>query len=336
MFEITKGKIKKAQKVVLYGPEGIGKSTFGSKMPDPLFIDTEGSTIHLDVKRFDKPQSWAELLQMVDYVKKNPTICNTLVIDTADWAETLAIKNICSSKGVTGIEDFGYGKGYTYLAEEFSKLLNSLTDLTDLGINVLVLAHAQMRKFEQPDEMGAYDRWELKLQKKTAPLLKEWADAILFANYRTTIITDPKTKSKKATGGQRMVYTNHHPAWDAKNRWGLQEELPLDGEEIISHLYVRDSKEKPQEKEEKLFKAEEKKESTVSKKETVEVKEEVKNEQLRHLMNVNKVSVTQIEKAVEKQGFFPKGTRLKEYPEDFIKQVLVDNWEKVLESIKNN
>lgn len=241
MIEIISGKLKKAQKVVLYGPEGIGKSTFASKFPDPLFIDTEGSTAFLDVKRFNKPTSWALLKEMVKEVKNNPDLCNTLVIDTADWAETLATENVCSTKNVQNIEDIGYGKGYTYLWQEFGGLLNLLEELIDKGINVLLLAHAQMRKFEQPDEMGAYDRWELKLQKKIAPMVKEWADCVLFANYKTMIIEDSKTKSKKAAGGQRVMYTTHHPAWDAKNRYGLKEVEAFDVGVILPHLFIKEA-----------------------------------------------------------------------------------------------
>ena len=48
-MEITRGKVQKAKKVVIYGPEGIGKSTFASRFPDPVFIDTEGSTNDLSL-----------------------------------------------------------------------------------------------------------------------------------------------------------------------------------------------------------------------------------------------------------------------------------------------
>ena len=102
-----------------------------------------------------------------------------------------------------------------------SHLLNFLTDLSEQGINIVLLAHSHLRKFEQPDEAGAYDRWELKLGKRTAALSKEWADLVLFANYRT-LVTDIDGK-KKASGGERVVYTSHHPSWDAKNRHGLPE-----------------------------------------------------------------------------------------------------------------
>ena len=84
--------------------------------------------------------------------------------------------------------------------------------------------------------MGAYDRWELKLQKKTAPLLKEWSDMLLFCNYKNTIIEDSKTKSKKAVGGKRVMYTTHAPTYDAKNRFALPESLDMDFDQI-SHIF---------------------------------------------------------------------------------------------------
>lgn len=236
-MEITRGKILGAQKTVIYGPEGIGKSTFAAQFPNPVFIDTEGSTKHMDVARLPKPTSWTMLMESVKYVKANPTICQTLVVDTADWAEQLCITHVCSKKeGVTGIEDFGYGKGYVYLAEEFGRFLNALTEVIEAGINVAITAHAKMRKFEQPDETGAYDRWELKLSKTTAPLLKEWADMVLFANYKTYVVNvdnQGATKGKnKAQGGQRVMYAAHHPCWDAKNRHSLPDEMPFEYKQI--------------------------------------------------------------------------------------------------------
>ena len=171
-------------------------------------------------------------------VKRFPELCKTLVIDTADWAEQLCIDAICAKANKSGIEDFGYGKGYVYLSEEFGRLLNLLEDVVGLGINVVFTAHAKMRKFEQPDEMGAYDRWEMKLEKQTGPLLKEWADMVLFANYETVVINvddQGATKGKnKVQGGRRVMYTVHHPCWDAKNRQDLKEKLPFEYASIAS------------------------------------------------------------------------------------------------------
>lgn len=229
-MEIIKGKIPGAKKVVVYGPEGIGKSTFASQFPNPLFIDTEGSTKDMDVARTKKPSSWTMILEQIQEVRKNPSLCKTLVVDTIDWAEQMCIEHICTKHNKEGIESFGYGNGYVYAKEEFGRFLNRLDDVVEAGINVVLVAHAQMRKFEQPEEMGAYDRYELKLGKKTSsqisPLVKEWADMLLFANYKTyAVAIDDNGKKYKPQGGKRVMFTSHHPCWDAKNRYGLPDEM---------------------------------------------------------------------------------------------------------------
>ncbi|MCD8299568.1 MAG: ATP-binding protein [Clostridiales bacterium] len=237
MLNIKNGKIPRPQKVVIYGAEGVGKTTLASKFPDPLFVDTEGGTAHMDVRRIDRPATWEELLSIVGEVAATKGVCKTLVIDTADWVEQLAIKYVCGKYRKAGIEEFGYSKGYVYLAEEFSRLLAALDKVIASGTHVVVTAHAKMRKFEQPDEMGAYDRWETKLTKQVAPLLKEWCDMLLFCNYKTFVVqSDNAMEKAKVQGGKRVMYTTHHPCWDAKNRHGLPEELDLEFSGI-AHLF---------------------------------------------------------------------------------------------------
>ena len=251
-FSITKGRTAKAQKVVIYGVEGIGKSTLASKFPDPIFIDLEGSTGNMDVARLDKPTSWTMLINEINYIRANPTLCRTIVIDTADWAERLATEYICQQANKTDITQFGYGDGFIKLETEIGRFLNLLSDLVEAGINVVLTAHAIIKKFEQPDEMGAYDRYELKLGNKTtaktAALLKEWADMVLFCNYKTHVFTtDDKGKKHKAQGGERVMYAEHHPSWDAKNRHGLPFEMPMDYGQI-AHIFATQasvSKESP-------------------------------------------------------------------------------------------
>lgn len=236
-MKINQGKKSQALKGVIYGPEGVGKSTLASHLPDPLFIDLEGGTNQLDVKRVeDQITTWKDFCLLFKEIEKNPGVCKTVVIDTADMAELYCSYYTCAKHKIDSIAQPDYGKGYMYLSDEFQKLLNQLTRINrDYNINIVFLAHSQLKKFEQPDEFGAYDRYELKLEKKIAQALKEWGDFVLFLNYKTMVTYSKDGKmggSYKATGGKRMIYTTHTPTWDAKNRFGLAEELPLEYDSI--------------------------------------------------------------------------------------------------------
>ncbi len=226
---VVTGPQQRPVKCVVYGPEGVGKSTWAAAWPRPIFIDTEGSTDRLDVARLPKPTNWKQLHGYVKGLGEDPHGYQTLVIDTADWAERLCAETLCAENGKAGIEDFGYGKGYTYLVERFAALLRELDTLRDKrGMNCVFCAHAVVRKLELPEEAGAYDHWELKCSKQVSPLLKEWAELLAFAAYKT-VVTEGKDGKARATGGtRRVLYTVHTAAYDAKNRFGLPAELPLD------------------------------------------------------------------------------------------------------------
>lgn len=381
-FAISSGVIKSRQKIVVYGPEGIGKSTFAAQFPKPLFIDTEGSTKKLDVNRFrDKPTSWSMLKNYVEYVKQNPGVCETLIIDTIDWAERLCVESILASHNKKGIEDFGYGNGYTYVAEEIGRFLNLLQELIDKDIcNVVLTAHSQIKHFEQPDESGSYDRYELKLGKKTtsqtSPLVKEWADMILFANYETfAVAADKEGKKFKGQGGQRVMYTAHHPCWDAKNRDGLPPKLPFDYSQIahiINGNYVPDNIPNiPQTEPPKADKAVSKPVDTkpaapsepVQTPEPVSVQPELTEtkpasppsymadfeevvseneippgipEKLKGLMVANGVTEEDIRIVVAAKGYFPLRMSVADYSPEFIEGVLVGAWEQVYAQIAEN
>lgn len=359
-MQITRGIKARAQKVVIYGPEGIGKSSFAAQFPDPVFIDTEGSTDNMDVARLDKPSSWTMLMNEIAFIKANPDSCKTLVVDTIDWAESLAVESVCAQHGKKGIEDFGWGNGYTYVREEIGRFLNSLSELIDLGINVVLTAHAQIKNFTQPDEMGSYDRYELKLGKKTssqtAPLVKEWADMVLFCNYETIVMTDEKSKKSKAQGGQRVMYTQHHPAWDAKNRHNLPNKLPLDYAGIAHIFNVQPTQPAPvtpptpsaptapQPVEEVPAQTQEQPAPQV---ETPVVENPAPVERdpyqepapyiepaLRDLMIANQVTEQELQQAVASKGYYPVETPISMYDKSFIDGALVATWDRVFEMVK--
>ena len=231
--KITRGVQPGAIKALIYGVEGVGKSTLAGRIPGALFIDLEGSTRRLDVARLERPGSWEALLgQVRRFRDARPVGYGALVIDTADWAEQLAIEAVVARHQAKGIEDFGYGKGWVYLHEEFGKLLNLLSDIAEGGAHAVLVAHAQITKFEQPDQTGAYDRWSLKLSRRVAATAKEWADEVFFLDYETVVVADADGKARARGGTERVIRTQHSAAWDAKDRFGLAARLPLDWEPI--------------------------------------------------------------------------------------------------------
>ena len=363
-IKISNGIIPSKQKVVIYGPEGIGKSTLASKFPRPLFIDTEGSTKKLNVNRFEeKPTSWAMLNNYIQYVKQNPDVCDTLVIDTMDWAERLCVEDVLNTYGKKGIEDFGYGNGYGYVAEAVGRLLNTLQDLVDSDVcNVVLNCHSQLKRFDQPDEAGSYDRYELKLGKKTnsqtSPLIKEWADMILFCNYETfAVAADKEGKKFKAQGGQRVMYTTHHPCWDAKNRDGLPDKLPMDYEEIAHIIEGKSAPVPPPQKAQPVKSAESSPEPAGTSSapvsnpvpphppvDSLEGFEEIIERDdldglpkaLQDLMKANGVTEEDIRVAVANKGYFPEMMPVANYPPDFINGVLISAWDQVYAIIEEN
>ncbi len=348
-MELTSGLRQEPQRIVIYGPEAIGKSTLASQLPDPVFIDVEGSTSDLNVFRTPSPQSWRSLIDMTNEFITNHHGRKTLVIDTADWAERLCISHICASNNLTalgGQEDFG--RSYNLLETEWCRWLDSLSRVATSGMHVCLLAHAKMRKFEVPDQEGAYDRFELKLEKKSASALKEWARCVLFLNYKTYVVAgDRKGDKAKGTGGKRVIHTSHHPVWDAKNRVGLADELPLEYASIAKlfpptapQVVAPVSTPKPADPAPVV--------PPPAQPETAPAKPADAQPQagavfggnrpaslipLLDLMRRDSVTEHEIQLAVAKRGYYPSDTPLDNYDPQFVSGRLVAHWPKVIEMV---
>lgn len=357
-MEITRGRIPSGQKVILYGPEGIGKTSLAACFPNPVFIDTEGSTRNFDVARLPAPTSWEMLKKEAEYPLNYPGEVGTLVIDTADWAEKLCNQSVCQRAGKSGIEDFGYGKGYTYAAEEFGRLLDLLDRVTASGVHVVFNAHTQLRKVELPDDMGAYDKWELKCSKQLSPMLKEWADLVLFCNYKTFIVKSESGKGK-AQGGQRMMYATHRVTYDAKNRHGLPDEMPMDYGQI-AHLFAAQQApvmEPPagSAAQEPIAnptpaainaapQAEEPPTSVPDAATLDDGRDDYAfpntldgiHPALADLMRANRVLPGEIQQVVAQKGYLPLDMPVSQYPADFVEGCLVAAWPAVLECVEKD
>ena len=233
-MKITKGKQTRPQRVVIYGVESVGKTTFAAQFPAPLFLDIEGGTAHLNTDRCEI-NSWAELNGALKEVAASDY--QTVIIDSADWAERLCVEDLLASTKKASIEDYGYGKGWVMVAERMSRMLTALDSLIANGKHVVLLAHSKVQRVEPPDLMTAYDRYELKMSKQSSPLVKEWADELWFFRFKTKVVESENGKAKGTGGKQRIILTTHSAAYDAKTRSGLAEELPMEWDSV-AHLFA--------------------------------------------------------------------------------------------------
>ena len=228
-IQITRGIKSRPQKVVIYGPEGVGKTTLASDFPSPVFIDAEGGTDHMDVPRIEV-QDMKGIRAAIAHLKANPGEFKTVVLDTIDWIEKRLVKDLCAQYGKDSIEkvEGGYGKGYNILSEQFLAFLDGdLEGLLKAGFNVVLLAHAKVEKHEDPELATSYDRYTLKMEKKTAPLVKEWADALLFYRFKAATAERDGSNKHRGISRGREIATSRTAAFDAKNRHGLPERIEI-------------------------------------------------------------------------------------------------------------
>jgi hypothetical protein len=221
---------RKPDRILLVGTEGVGKTTFAAEAPSPIFICAEDGLPPVlgEVARFPAPESLADVLDAIRVLIKEEHSYRTFVIDTIDWLEPVVWRELCARNGWTDIETPGYGKGYVAAAEEWRKLLGALDVLrARKEMEVILLAHASIRTFQNPAG-GDYSRYECKLNKNAAAIVKEWTDVNLFAIHEEFVqVKNGKETRKGVSTGRRVIHTERTAAWDAKNRYALPAELPL-------------------------------------------------------------------------------------------------------------
>jgi hypothetical protein len=222
------GKIARPLRVLAYGTEGVGKSTFAADAPSPVFLCSEDGTAQLDVQRFPEPRAWADVFDAVDTLLAGGHEHKTLVLDTLDWMEPLCWAHVCAAKNWKNIEDPGFGKGYVPATDEWRKLLARLDELRNkAGMHIVLLAHSQVKMFSNPEGEN-FDRYELMLQKSASGLVRQWCDDVLFCSFEEFAVKGTGARQAKGVSeGARIIRTERRAAFDAKNRHGLPFQLSL-------------------------------------------------------------------------------------------------------------
>lgn len=232
---ISKGKVLKPANIILYGPDGVGKSTFIAEAPRPVFLGPEDGSSELDVHRFEGVRTMNDVRKNLHRLINEDLPFDTVGLDSIDWIETLLHQEICETQGKETIEDcFGsFGKWVYGVNSEWMKFFDLLKTVREKKkMNIISVAHAKIKTFNDPTTALAYDRYMLKFHNDAAAgLWREFVDCVLFANFE--VVVKASGNNKKATKGKaygddaRAMYSQRRPSFDAKNRYGLPFELPL-------------------------------------------------------------------------------------------------------------
>lgn len=246
MQQIQRGTRHTPPRLLIYGTEGIGKSTIASQAPNPIFIQTEDGLDQIDCASFPMATKFSDVVGALSALYSEDHDYETVVIDSVDWLERLVWDEVCREYGVKSIEkaDGGYAKGYTHALTQWREVLNGLDALRkDRGMAVLLLAHAKVEKFDDPESV-AYDRYSPRLHKHASALITEWCDAVLFATRKFRTESEDagfnRTRSIAVSlgkdGGERVLRCVGCPSCTAKNRYGLPAELPLTWDSLMAAL----------------------------------------------------------------------------------------------------
>lgn len=241
-FAIVTGKIDSAQRVTVYGPGGIGKSTLCALTPNPVFLDIETGTNELNVPRVQGLRDFADVRECLQSTALDGF--GTIVLDSITKLEELVVANVIATvpheKGarVTSLEGYGFGKGFSHVYDKFLLLLADLDSQVRRGRHVVLIAHDCTA--DVPNPVGDdFIRYEPRLQNPKSGKssvrnrVVEWSDHVVFIGY-DVVSQDGKGKG----GGTRTIYTSEMPDHVAKSRrasMALPYNDATDGE-IWSHL----------------------------------------------------------------------------------------------------
>jgi len=242
LASITSGKCLRAPRIITLGTEKIGKSTFAASAPSAVILPIKGEEgiDDIDVGKTPTCSTYAEAEGWLYSLGRDEHNYESVVIDSSSTLEPLIWSHVCEKHGnVDSIEKVmgGYGKGYTEATNVWRKLTEILDALrSERNMTSIIIGHVKVKRFDDPIG-GSYDTFMWDIHEKAASLLYRWADAILFANTKTVVLTEDvgfnkeKKRGVEAFQNQRFLYTQKRPSHPGGGRGAFGRvpyELPLD------------------------------------------------------------------------------------------------------------
>lgn len=215
--------------VLLYGVDGIGKTSLAAEFPNPIYLPTEGERAPSDV---DMPTadiaSLNDVFVIFEQLLTEEHEFKSVIIDSLDGLEPLVWQATCARLGINSIEEAGFGKGYVEADTEWNEFLSACAALARAGIYVVQLAHPEIVRFDSPTT-DPYSRYQPKLHKRANALVREKADVVAFLNYRISLKEKEVARQTKVThaegGKERQVHLNEGAGFNAKNRYSMPDTI---------------------------------------------------------------------------------------------------------------
>ena len=231
LASITSRKRRRPVFGVLYGPPGIGKSTWAASANKPVFVQCERGLDQITVPRFPQPRSLNDYKLQIQALVNEPHDFETIVIDTLDGLELLIWEEVCRLGKCDSIEAYGGGwaKGYVKAREIWTKIMERLSDMSE-RYNILLIAHAHVKSFTDPTLSAPYDQWKIRLNEKSAEILFQMVDLVLFANVAKTLDKENarSRKGRALISEDRELWTQPSTGVEAKNRFNLPNPMPFE------------------------------------------------------------------------------------------------------------
>lgn len=248
LSQVTKGRLQQPFLGLIYGVDGVGKTSLAADAPSPIFLGTENGTSFLNVARLPEPKTFAEALDQIRALINEEHEYKTLAIDSVDWLEPLVWTQVCADNNWKHIEDPGYGKGFTAALNEWVKFVALVKELRDKRkMHVVLIGHSTMKAYNDPTNNSTYDRYILKLNEKCAAKLREFVDFVFFMNFEVVTSKDENKKTRAFSDGKRLCFTERRPAYDAKSRVSMPSEIEIPPQRawdaVMSHVLKAESDE---------------------------------------------------------------------------------------------
>jgi len=216
---------------LIYGPDGVGKTSLAAEFPDPLYLPTEGERTPSDIE-LPTPgtiESFDDLLNVFSELLTEDHDRKSVIVDSIDGLEPLVWRATAARLGINSIEDAGFGRGYVEADTEWNEFLSAVGALSRAGLYVVMLAHPEIVTFNSPIT-DPYSRYTIKAHKRASALVREKSDVVAFMNHRITLKEKDVGFNKKVShaegGKERQIHLNEAAGFVAKNRFSMPDTIP--------------------------------------------------------------------------------------------------------------